>query len=74
MMDAEEKAMLIDTIESLAAMSLILGATFAVLNKDVSNLKGRMLAALGNAKASPLAGSDDNRRALARATTFVTSL
>jgi hypothetical protein len=56
-------------------MSLILGAAFSVLNKDVSNLKGRMLAALSTANASPLAGDDEiRRRILARATAFVTTI
>ncbi|MGB8412356.1 MAG: hypothetical protein WCE23_05975 [Candidatus Binatus sp.] len=70
-METEEKAMLVDIIESLRAMSLIVGATLAVLKDDVPNLKGRMRAALGTARISSLAGDDDTKSILARATAFV---
>jgi hypothetical protein len=74
-MEPDEKAMLIDTIESLAAMSLIVGATLAILKQDVSNLRGRMLSALGNAHLASFPGdSDASRKILARATAFVNTI
>ncbi len=73
-MEADEKAMLVDTIESLEAMSLIVGVTLAVLKQDVPQLRRRMFAALGTAKVSSLAGADDTKSILARATAFVTRL
>ena len=48
-MEADERELLLDTIEALGVLTFALGATFAGLKQEVTNLKPRLLVALNTA-------------------------
>ena len=75
-MEADERELLLDTIEALGVLTFALGATFAGLKQEVTNLKPRLLVALNTAatNAPAVAARGDVKQMLAKATALIQAI